>query len=642
MSWHRPGVTVSVNQLVKLSAGGAIDLVTLGSVSEQGLVVDVSGWFTPESGPVRGGRLETVDQRRVFDSRTGGAERLKAGSTTRIETGSAGVPSGAAAVVVTLTAAEAAGPGFLNAWASGPLPVTSVANVDAAEQTRASGLIVPLAPDGSFQVFTQSATHLVVDVAGFFTSATAALSTDGLFVPVDPVRVVDTRGTFRWVGSRTDLVALTAAGVPVDARAAALTVAAVNTKPGWVSLWAPDRVWPGTSTVNTSNAETTVAASTIVPTASAVVAGRPQHSADVVVDVNGWFTGSTVVAPKDVPEPNIFMKQPSDAVCLTVPSPTAADLNATMAGVYGPLGVWLGSDYIGSVEIGPAQRLHIFGDTWVGPNDGRRSTGPISMQHSTFIAQNGPCFWPLLAASGSLLTPGNGNVYWVSGAAWNAGVLELNAFEMFLGPGGFWDFHYVNTVAIAVPGLDFSRAVVRPGPRAVSGTVTWGSVTQGDGYLYIEGWNQRMNQAPMYLARVPSGVSLAALDQWEYSAGSLWTRDPDAAVPVFAPQPCESSVLNSGLTAVGWVGAVHCVEELGRSSMRVYKAPGPQGPWRLVREFPDNADRFTYNHSLDIDFYGPGSTVALGYWSQAGLFEDLHSNLAKARPVWVEIDLLSL
>ena len=37
--------------------------------------------------------------------------------------------------------------------------------------------------------------HVVVDITGWFTGATAAASSEGLFTPVDPTRLLDTRTT---------------------------------------------------------------------------------------------------------------------------------------------------------------------------------------------------------------------------------------------------------------------------------------------------------------------------------------------------------------------------------------------------------------------------------------------------------------
>ena len=56
----------------------------------------------------------------------------------------------------------------------------------------ANQVITPIA-GGSASFFSQSGGHLIVDIAGYYTGASTAAGTDGLFVPVSPYRLVDTR-----------------------------------------------------------------------------------------------------------------------------------------------------------------------------------------------------------------------------------------------------------------------------------------------------------------------------------------------------------------------------------------------------------------------------------------------------------------
>lgn len=65
----------------------------------------------------------------------------------------------------------------------------------AADQTVVNLVIVPLGTSGSVQLYNSSGTHLIVDVVGYFTDATTATTSTGLFVPVNPDRFTDTRGT---------------------------------------------------------------------------------------------------------------------------------------------------------------------------------------------------------------------------------------------------------------------------------------------------------------------------------------------------------------------------------------------------------------------------------------------------------------
>jgi hypothetical protein len=115
---------------------------------------------------------------------------LEGGPTT----GSWGIPAGATAIVANVTATQPQGPGFVEVAPKGaPLGLSSNLNVEAVGQSISNLVVVPLSADGSITLFTQTATHLIVDVLGYFTGPSAAVSTDGLFVPVSPARLLDTR-----------------------------------------------------------------------------------------------------------------------------------------------------------------------------------------------------------------------------------------------------------------------------------------------------------------------------------------------------------------------------------------------------------------------------------------------------------------
>ena len=146
------------------------------------LIVDVEGWFSP-TGALR---FDPVAPTRVLDTRIAGVVP-HTDSIVRVETGLAG----AAAVLANIAMVDSPAAGYITAdrcrdLAPGP-------------QTRSSGnhgiadavsnlSVVPLDDDGSFCIYTQQPTQLVVDVQGSF-SASGALA----FSPAAPTRVLDTR-----------------------------------------------------------------------------------------------------------------------------------------------------------------------------------------------------------------------------------------------------------------------------------------------------------------------------------------------------------------------------------------------------------------------------------------------------------------
>jgi len=113
----------------------------------------------------------TVAPCRLFDSRTGpwlasGAER------TIAVAGSCGIPAGASAAAVNLTAVGASGDGSLGAYPTPGQP-TGLGIVDfGARQTRANNAIVLLSSSGALTlqalVGQSGVTDAVVDVVGFF------------------------------------------------------------------------------------------------------------------------------------------------------------------------------------------------------------------------------------------------------------------------------------------------------------------------------------------------------------------------------------------------------------------------------------------------------------------------------------------
>ncbi len=85
-------------------------------------------------------------------------------------------------------------------------PPTSTINADGRGQTRAAGAIVGRHRAG-LDVFSYAGGHVIVDVTGWFTGATAPVDDDGLFVPEHaPRRLIDTRnGDPIWAGGGVEI-----------------------------------------------------------------------------------------------------------------------------------------------------------------------------------------------------------------------------------------------------------------------------------------------------------------------------------------------------------------------------------------------------------------------------------------------------
>lgn len=301
----RGGEHVANLQLVRLGDGGALTLTTS---TDMHLLVDVAGAFEPASGPVAAGRFVPVTARRLLDTRT--TRRPAAGGSVVVATG---VPEGAAAAVVNVTVAATTGTDFVTAHAAGtPRPDASIVNADGPAQARSAAAIVPLA-DGAMELYTDTGSHLVVDLLGYVTGPTAGPGDDGLFVPVDPFRVADTRlPTGPEGGPRlhdgggrefplTELFDLVAAdGASIGSVALNVTVTRTEDR-GFVVVH-PAGTPPGdTSSVNHESAQRNVANQVLAAVSERGVTVTAAEGTHVLLDVTGWFTGTPVEASGAVP-----------------------------------------------------------------------------------------------------------------------------------------------------------------------------------------------------------------------------------------------------------------------------------------------------------------------------------------------------
>jgi glucose/arabinose dehydrogenase len=236
-----------------------------------------------------------VTPKRLFDSRSGTKPADSATVTVPV-VGSGLVPRlGVTAVVVNVTAVDAAAPGFVTVWpTSTPVPNSSNLNVRTGE-TAANLVTVSPGLDGTISIQTTTSAHLLVDVFGYYTSASS--SVDGRFVPLSsPQRVEDTRsGTMPGPGAVHEVTILGSAGVPLTgAEAVILNVTAVEGQsPGFVTVWPSGSPQPEVSNLNLDHVGQTRPNQVIV---QAGTSGRislyTSGGAHLLVDVVGYFTSS--------------------------------------------------------------------------------------------------------------------------------------------------------------------------------------------------------------------------------------------------------------------------------------------------------------------------------------------------------------
>jgi alpha-tubulin suppressor-like RCC1 family protein len=297
-----PDQTVANLVTVPLGVDGA---VTLYDGAGAHLVADVLGYYAAAT-TSRAGRFAATTPSRVLDTRSGTGlvpatpRPLAGGESIRLQVaGRGGVPAtGVSAVAMTVTATETAAAAYVQAVPSGGavrLGATSSLNVTGAGQTVANLVLVPLGPDGGVTLYASAGTHLLADVVGWFTDATAAPSGEGLFVAMPGLRVLDTRSSAPAAdGSQTAVDALGRGGVPTEGVSALLVnpIAVHTTGTGYLQLFPARRGVPGaTSSVNYVGVEQTVSNAAVAALGTGGVAALYTSTrAHVVVDVMGYFT----------------------------------------------------------------------------------------------------------------------------------------------------------------------------------------------------------------------------------------------------------------------------------------------------------------------------------------------------------------
>jgi hypothetical protein len=290
------------------TAAAGYDQVTgLGSPKETGLTSSLcaakgtaatgASTFHPLSSP-----------KRLLDTRNGtgwglssipSTKPLVAGGTAPVKVeGVGGIPSsGVTGVVLNLTVTGTTGAGSVTAWADGTSkPSTSNLNWTGASQTIAASATVKVAGDGVVDLYTNSATHLIADVQGYYTSDT----TGSNYTALTPARLLDTRSK---VGIPTNTKISNAVislkvrghgGVPTGATSVVLNLTATQTVGGgYLEAYPEGATRPTASNVNWSATGTTIPNLVVVPIASDGNVSLYVHgTSHVIADVSGYFSTS--------------------------------------------------------------------------------------------------------------------------------------------------------------------------------------------------------------------------------------------------------------------------------------------------------------------------------------------------------------
>lgn len=286
-------------------------------------LIDVLGTYEHDGAEATAGRFSALDPTRVLDTRAGGSVgvsgtgpggALRRGEIACIDTSAAGIDTSGTAIsalVLNITASDVSAGGYVQALPTGGARgTTSTLNL-VPGATAANTTIVPLggpcggSPRSASVLFDAgdagASAQLIVDVTGYITGGGAAQSGAGLFVPLTPGRVLDTRPTVLASGATHTAQVGGAAGpapaVPAGATGVAANFTATSTTGwGYLTAWPAGAALPATSSLNWSSAGSTVANGAIVKLAAngaldlrSVTPGQSLSAAHLL-DVFGYYT----------------------------------------------------------------------------------------------------------------------------------------------------------------------------------------------------------------------------------------------------------------------------------------------------------------------------------------------------------------
>ena len=244
-----------------------------------------------------GSAYTALTPNRILDTRISHQTLGSGGSLNlTVAGGTTGVPSTATGVIFNVTVTGTTANSFLTIWPAGRArPATS--NLDwVAGDTRPNLVNVPVGAGDQVSIYNAAGkADVLIDEEGFFAAPSGPA---GGYDALSPARLLDTRLSHQTMntGSLIDLQITGAGGVPATGVAAVvLNVTATNTTTaGLLTLYPSGDARPTASNVNWV-AGWTIANRVIVKvgTGGKVSIYNAKGSADVVVDVNGYFTDAT-------------------------------------------------------------------------------------------------------------------------------------------------------------------------------------------------------------------------------------------------------------------------------------------------------------------------------------------------------------
>jgi hypothetical protein len=298
-----PNQTIANLVIVPVGVDGQVTFYS--DAGRTDVVVDLQGYFAPESPGSTAGSYVPLTPARIADTRTGSdepyaGETLGPGGSLNIHVaGAGGVPaSGVSAALINVTVTDTTAQSYLVVYPEGATrPLAS--NLDwFPSTTLANRVVVPVSSTGQITVYNDYGhADVVIDVNGYFTDGTSTPAAASLFSPITPVRVLDTRLTNQELGPGTTLTQEIAGldGIGSNASAVVANVTATDTTSLSYFTVYPGGVRPLASDVNWSAGQTVpnLTVGTLGNTGALDVYNR-LGSTELVIDAFGYFVAENL------------------------------------------------------------------------------------------------------------------------------------------------------------------------------------------------------------------------------------------------------------------------------------------------------------------------------------------------------------
>ena len=230
INWDGPGMMLANGYTVGVDPSGRVKVFN--GVGSTQFILDIVGFYVPESMTANGAVFVPVSPVRAYDSRDPGAGGPLNPGAQRVVSVAAGgaVPTSATAIAYNLTVADTVNAGHLAVVPgnSTESPTSSTINWSASNRIFANSTVVGVS-DRSVRVLAgPNPTNFIIDINGYYLPVAQAPAGATRFTPITPKRAYDSRepgagGPIACTQSRTTSVAI-GGDVPVGSKAVAFNL----------------------------------------------------------------------------------------------------------------------------------------------------------------------------------------------------------------------------------------------------------------------------------------------------------------------------------------------------------------------------------------------------------------------------------